>query len=44
MDWTRVWVGLGQGVGGSQLAAKFLKIKSFFFSIFLQKHENAQKI
>jgi hypothetical protein len=38
-----VWVGPGQGVGRSWLAAKFLKIKSFFFSFFLQKHEKSKK-
>jgi hypothetical protein len=42
MDWTRMWVGPGQGVGGSWRAAKFLEIESFFFSFSLQKHEKIQ--
>jgi hypothetical protein len=37
----RVWAGPGQGVGGSRLAAEFLKIESFFFFFSLQKHEKS---
>jgi hypothetical protein len=34
--------GLGKGVGGARLAAKFLKIE-FFFHFCLQKHEKSKK-
>jgi hypothetical protein len=39
-----VWAGPGHRVGGSQQAAEFLKIESFFFSFSLQKHEKFPKI
>jgi hypothetical protein len=36
--------GLNKGVGGSRLAAEFLKIESFFLSFSLQKHENPKNL
>jgi hypothetical protein len=37
LDCIRVWAGPGQGVSGSRLAAKFLKIEFVFFSFFFTK-------
>jgi hypothetical protein len=37
LDWARVWVGPSQGVGGSRLAAEFLKIEVIYFSFFFIK-------